>query len=302
MKWSLFIFILLLNYGCNNKRVATPVSVQDTTPQPASRELTYNDTADMPWHIGPEGDSGYFKGLIPEPLDSIQSFENTPLERALSQMLHQQQLHMLDSETLSNSVFINQQKKIRTDTLRNKKNLLISNFGFGSKEWQKVFFNGKLLMSYVSGGNEEEWGPLFSFNPSSFRHFSFYGKEYYYINANEAYMHGASAGNVYYHFIWDKTNKIRGSFLTCRFWLMLAGDVNGDRQLDYLDFNNDDFCTTVPSSDEVTITLWSSGPAGTLLEQTDKAGQRWSIDARTGDDYKQDSFNIIRSYWPVLLR
>ena len=86
--------------------------------------------------------------------------------------------------------------------------------------------------------------------------------------------------------------------MTCRFNKMLFGDVNGDSELDFLDFDNSDFCTTVPYSDEVTIQLYSCDKKGDFVLQKDAKGKPFFIEGKTGDGLMQDSFNVKRSYWP----
>jgi hypothetical protein len=294
----LFFVLLFMQYGCRDKPAAV---IKETTPefkQEVKQEIKYNDTAHLPWSIDPQDDTGYFKGKIPEPISRLEELDTTPLGISLAAMLNQQNIILLDSETLSHSVLIDQQKEIRTDTFRNKNSLLISRQYFGKAESQVVTLNGKTIIDYHWDGNRNNYEMVMDFNEKSFRHFSFYGKEYYYINANEAYSSGGSANNVFYHFIFNKQGKTLATFLTCRFWKMLAGDINGDQYLDYLDFNNDNFCTTIPYSDDVTISLYSAAPTGEFVLQKDAAGKLWFIEAKTGQGFLQDSLNISASNWP----
>lgn len=256
----------------------------------------------MPFSINYEQDSGYFKGTISEKIDSLQEFSNTPLEQSLSTMLNRKEIILLDSETLAHSVNIDQKKETRIDTFRNKNSTIVSTINFGKRESQRVTLNRINIIDYAWNGVDSMQEVMMEFNPESFRHFSFYGKKYYYINANEYYTSGASARNIYYHFIWDGTGKLTGTFQTCRFNKMLAGDVNGDKSLDYLDFNNDDFCTTGPSSDYVYMQLYSADVSDKFILQKDPAGKPWFIEARTGDYLTQDSLNITNSHWPRPLR
>jgi hypothetical protein len=83
---------------------------------------------------------------------------------------------------------------------------------------------------------------------------------------------------------------------------MLFGDVNGDADLDCLDFDNSDFCTGVPNSDNVIIQLYSCNNKGNFVLQKDSRGKPFFIVGRTGDGYAQDSFNVKRSYWPFMLK
>jgi hypothetical protein len=294
MRWSLFFLILLFHWCCWN--TTGPVKKFDF-PELYQR-TQYNDTADLPWSMNPDDDTGYFKGKIPERIWQLVEFDNTPIEQSFAALLKQDNIRLVDSETLSHSVLIDQQTKIRTDTLRNKNSVLISVLYFGEKEWQRATLNGKEIINYHWNGKEDSREVMMLFNENSFRHFSFYGKEYYYINACEAFSFGSSSGNVYYHFLWDKAGKATGGSQTCRFSKMLAGDADGDKNLDYLDFDNNDFCTTVPYSDKVHIQLYSTSESGIFVLQKDAAGKPWFIDARTGDDYSQDSLNITNAHWP----
>ena len=112
------------------------------------------------------------------------------------------------------------------------------------------------------------------------------------------YSLGTSMGNVCYNLVYSVAQKRLNCFETCRFYQMVFGDANGDADLDYLDFNNSDFCTTVPSSDSVTIQLYSCNKKGDFILQKDPKGKPYFIDGNTGNSYNQDSFNIKRYYWP----
>lgn len=301
MRWFLFFMLLLTLYCCRNKPEPVKNDSSSGIKKDIEQKINYNDTADLPWSMNPQDDTGYFKGKIPEPISRLEEFDSTPLEQSLAAMLNQQSIRLLDNETLSHSVLIDQQKETRTDTFRNKNSLLISRQYFGKDESQVVTLNDKTIFKYQWDGKEDSRDVIMDFNEASFRHFSFYGKEYYYINANQAYSFGGSAGNVSYHFIFDKNGKTLVSFETCRFWKILIGDINGDKNLDYLDFNNEDFCTTIPYSDDVTISFYSAGPQNEFVLQKDAAGKPWLIEAKTGDDLAQDSLNIITSHWPLPL-
>ncbi|MEQ1676409.1 MAG: hypothetical protein ABL876_06905 [Chitinophagaceae bacterium] len=270
---------------------------------PEKSEPAYNDTARMPWSMNLEDDTGYFKGLIPEPIVRFEEFEDNRLGQGLTGLLNQENIQLLDSETLSHSVFIDPVKKIQRDTMRNKSTTIISSIYKGKGEWQKVTLNGRTVVDYSWNGTEgEEYGPMMDFDPSSFRHFSFHGKEYYLILANEAFTFGGSARNISYYYIWNEKLQLVGLFQSCRFEKKLLGDANGDQILDFLEFDNSDFCTTVPGSDKVTIRLWSVNPEGNFAIQKDPAGTPWFIEAKTGDNLSQDSLNIIRSHWPKSLK
>jgi len=109
-------------------------------------------------------------------------------------------------------------------------------------------------------------------------------------------------GNVSYHLLYDvELNKLF-YVNSCRLsdWVPF-GDVNNDGVLDMLDFDNSDFCTTVPSSDRATIQFYSYKNGGFIL-QKDKQGIPYIIEGNTGSQYSQDSFNIKKRHWPVKLK
>jgi hypothetical protein len=114
--------------------------------------------------------------------------------------------------------------------------------------------------------------------------------------------HYGSIHTISYHLIYNVKAKSPDTFRTCRFDEMLFGDANGDENLDYLDFDNSDFCTGVPSSDRVTIQLYSYNENTEFLLQKDKKGTAYFIDGNTGEGFAQDSFNVKRHYWPVPLK
>lgn len=295
MKWSLFIYVLLFSYSCRNKTVAEKESVAPALPPVASHEENI-----LPTSMYPLDDSGFYDGPVAKPISRFEEFDSTEQEQALANMISRDNIKLLDHETLSHTMYVDPQKEIRYDTMKNKNSMIVSEYYFGKNETQKVKLNGKLIFNTREKNDDDSWEVIYDFNEASFRHFSFYGKAYYYFNVNQIYSFGGSARNVFYHFIFNEKGEQLATWQTCRFWKILIGDVNGDKLLDYIDYNNEDFCTTVPSSDDVTITLWSAGPAGVFVQQKDARGKPWQIDARTGENY--DSLLVLRKHWPVPLK
>ena len=141
------------------------------------------------------------------------------------------------------------------------------------------------------------------FNSDGFRHFSFKGKKFYYMQANLLYTYGGSIGNVYYHMIYDPQHQELSIFSSCRFDKAICfGDANGDNNLDFLHFMNSDFCTTVPSSAEFEANLYSCNGSGKFEIQKDKKRNSYFILGNSGESYTQDSFNISKYNWPVKLK
>lgn len=236
-----------------------------------------------------------------KPITYFEQFDNTGLEQSLAGLLRQEQLVLIDTSTPAHTSYSDTKKGIQLDSFRADRFLLVSAIQQGDRERQQVKLNGRII--YEKKPNQKGIKPgssdlLMEFDAGSFRHFRFYGKEYYYFQSRQAFMHGASAGNVTYHWILDAGGKTLGLFESCRFSKILLGDANGDRILDFLEFDNADFCTTVPSSDRVTVRLFSAGPKGTFILQKNLAGKPWFITAGTGMDYSQDSFRVKEINWP----
>lgn len=296
MKWFLFLFWTIFLFSCKNKGIEK-VSEKLVPPQ-----IRYNDTVQMPWGLNPQHDTGYFKGYIPEKLSYLETNDSTFLFQFLSNIIDKRDIALLDSETLSNSVFINQNTEIRFDTLKNEQTIILSEFKFSDPEYQKISINGNVIKGHNGTENDILIGDFIDFNCMSFRHFSFKGNEFYYINAGSTYSFGTSMGNVKYHLIYNIRNKRLNCFQTCRFGYMLFGDVDGDDRLDYLDFDNSDFCPTVPLSGNVRIRFYSCDSNGNFVLQKDKKGNDYFIDGNTGENLGQDSFIVKKHYWPIPLK
>lgn len=114
--------------------------------------------------------------------------------------------------------------------------------------------------------------------------------------------HHGSIHTISYHLIFNKSAGLAGMFMTCRFENMLFGDADGDDDLDYLDFNNSDFCPGVPYSDNVKIQLYSMDDTGFFHVRNSNNGFPYFIDGKTGENLSQSSFKVVKSAWPVKLK
>lgn len=304
MKWLPFLFLLV--FSCKSKTVVNDNPAESKLEEPIETiyegPVMYNDTVAMPSVSDPFADSGYFKGYIPEEIVSIEENDTTQLFQFLSKAINKKNLVLLNKETLSHSVFINQKTKTRFDTLKNKHVVIISKYNFGRRESQTIAINGFLIKNYTWNGVDSMQEDVYDLYEHSFRHFSFKGKEYYYIRAGAFYSVGTSMGNVIYHLLYSLENKKINYFETCRFGSKLFGDANGDDKLDYLDFDNSDFCTTVPISDSVTIQLYSCNDKGTFVLQKDSKARPYFIKGNTRMASSQDSFIMTNSHWPVPIK
>lgn len=262
-------------------------------------KITEETKADYPYRT--EEDSGYFKGYESIEIDTSAKGEENHLTRFLSSVISDKEVILLSNKIPSHSVFINPQKKIRFDTLRNNEVLLVSEHFFGEKEKQKITINGEIIRNYSWNGVDSLREDIYGINHDSFRYFSYKGSPYYYFNANIMGMSGGSAGNIYYHFVFNVKTKQLSSVYSCRFGKMLVGDADGDNYLDFLHFDNSDFCTTVPSSDNVTIWLYSFDEKGKPILRKDLNGREYFIKGNTGAGYSQDSFIVKQYLWPVKL-
>jgi hypothetical protein len=295
MKWLPFFICLVFFIACGQEKKQQPV------PEPATPEKTisYNDTVRMPGKT--YEDSGYFKGYIPEQIERLEREDNSALFRFLSAMISKKDIVLQDSQTLSHSVLIDAKTETRYDTMRNKQCTITSVYKFGKDESQQIKINGIVVKGYAGSQDALIHDDIIGFEENTFRHFSFKGKTYYYIQAVSLDNSGASMGNVTYHLVYDIANRKCSCFQTCRFGHMLFGDVDGDDQLDYLDFDNSEFCTTVPSSDYVVIQLYSCNNKGQFLLQEDAGRKPYFIEGKTGnakDEFSQDTFSITNSKWP----
>jgi hypothetical protein len=299
MKWLPF-FILLSFFSCKSEKKQP---VQEKIKEQAIPDKVFtitNQVYELPYET--ENDTGYFKGYASQKLETIEDKDTTMLYRFLSNIISKKDIVLLDSETLSHSAFINQQTKTRFDTLRNKNTIITSVYHFAEPESQTIKLNGTVIKSYNWKGVDSLREDIIDMNGNSFRHFSFKGKEFYYIAARIMDGHYGSIHTITYHLIYNAKAKSPDMFMTCRFGQMLFGDADGDENLDYLDFNNSDFCTGVPYSDNVTIELNSCNQMGDFVLQKDKKGTPYFIDGKTGEGFAQDSFNVKRHYWPVPIK
>jgi hypothetical protein len=274
---------------------------KDTTEEKASIKnyvkVTEQINADYPYRT--EEDSGYFEGYKAIEIDSLVYKEDDHLSRFLSSIITGKELVFKSKTALSHSVFINPQRKLRYDTLKNNEVTFISEYFFGDMEYQKLTINGKLFRNYKWNGIDSLQEDIYDVNHDSFRYFSYKGKSYYYFNANIMGMLGSSAGNIYYHFVCDSETLKFNLVYSCRFGKMLIGDADGDEYLDFLHFDNSDFCTTVPFSDNVIIWLYSANKEGEFVVRKDLKGKEYFIEGNTGAAYTQDSFNVKKYSWPV---
>jgi hypothetical protein len=302
MKWLPFFILTILLFSCKGKKdkeiksgikVAT---ITDTTEEVLHGQMVLK----MP--VDTKEDSGYFKGYQPGIITALEETDNSQLGEFLSGLIDKRQIILLDSETLSHSVFIDQVNKKRYDTLKNKVCLITSTYDFGPEEIQQIKVNG-IPVNKMGGPNAQyEDVNVMDFDNSSFRHFAFKGNKFYYIQAVVMDGHAGSIGNVTFHLIYSLKDKKFSYFETCRFSPMLFGDVDGDDQLDFLDFDNSDFCTGVPSSDRATIKIYSCNEKGEFVLRSDKVKEPWYIEGETGANYKQDSFIVGKSNWIKSLR
>ena len=296
MKWLPFFMLVFLVSSCNNnskdkQTTIDSVSISSTGETSEPEELL----SDLPFDT--REDTGYFKGYQPKKIKELEEPDHTQLGVFLSGLIDKRQIILLDSQTLSHSVFIDQVKKKRYDTLKNNVCLLTSIYDFSPNEIQEIKVNG-IPVDKMGGPNAGyEDVNVMDFYNSSFRFFSFKGNKFYYISAQVMDGHYGSISRVTFHLIYSLKDKKFSYFETCRFSPMLFGDVNGDDQLDFLDFDNSEFCTMVPSSDRATIQLYSCNEKGDFVLQNGQDGKPFSIEGNTGAGYKQDSFIVKTANW-----
>jgi len=285
MKWLLFLFFFC--YSCNSK-----------TPKISEKKATTNNNAAWDLPFDTEQDSGYFKGYASEKIKSFASNANDQLSEFLDGLIKKSDIKLLDSQTLSHSAYVDPIHKTRYDTLKNDHTMITSLYNFGDKISQTIIFNGSILEKIEWNRSDSSWKDVLDLDGQSFRHFSFKGEDFYYLHAQVMDRFAGSIHTLNYHIIFKASKPLFNTLLTCRFDKMLVGDVNGDKELDYLDFDNSDFCSGVPFSDSVTIRFYSFNKLGELKLQKDPNGKEYFIKGNTGEQYKQDSFKIKTKYWP----
>ncbi len=303
MKQTFFPALLFFISACNvedNSGVKKSVArkklpeVNDTN----QRIISYNDTEKLPFRT--ETDSGYFRGYTPEKIDSLEYADTNMLSKVLASIVSKKDIILLGKETLSHSVFINQKNKIRIDTLQNKETIIVSIYGFGGKKYQTIKINGKILKQNFPCGDDRIYDLPLDIESTSFRHFSFKGKVYYYMAAYALDMQGSSIGNINHHLLYDSTAGKLSVFTSWRFGqVFLFGDADGDDKLDFLDFNNDGMSPLIPYDDSALIHLYSCDKKGNFNQQKDATGNFYYISANTGNKFRQDSLNIKKYNWPV---
>lgn len=292
MKWLPF-FILFAIASCKS-----PVQEKKENIVALEKE-TETYSIEMPFDT--ERDSGYFKGYPYEHLDETEKNDTTMLSSVLSNLISKKDIILLDSQTLSHSVFINRKTQIRFDTLRNDNTLITSEYGFSEKPYQVIKLNNKVIKTNIwkeTTASQDLNEDILDLDGSTFRHFQFKGQEFYYIGASIMDGYSGSLHTVYYHLIYSVKGKEPDIFMTCRFYKMLFGDADNDNYLDYLDFDNGDFCAGVPFSDNVIIKLYSFNKSGRFVPRMDKNNRLYFIQGRTGNEFKQDSLIIEKHYWP----
>jgi hypothetical protein len=295
MKWLSFFILLIFIASCKDGEKKKQAVIPEEAPA-NEQPVSYNDTVKMPYKT--DYDSGYFKGYIPEKIDELEINDSSHLSLFLSRIISKKDIVLLSDETLSHSVMIDHKTNTRYDTLKNKQCTIVSIYKFGDSVSQRITINGVLLKTNVSKENSIINDDQIDFNGHSFRYFSFKGTVFYYIQAGSFDSFGTSMGNVIYHLIYSIKDNQLNCYETCRMAPMLFGDVNGDDHLDYLDFDNSDFCTTIPYSQNVTIQLYSCDKKGKFVLQKDAAYKPYFIDGNTGHGFEQDSFNVKKYKWP----
>lgn len=281
MKWFLFLFIAIVS--CQ----------QDKNPE--FETVTYDPS------ILSKKD-----GITAQlPSGSSKKETLTPLEIFFSKNISQSSLKLfgitpeLTSDSLSGKSIVrntNSGTTIIADSLRIGKLLIVQLYNGEDGTLKSFKIDGKKFDRQMGGE------PL-SFNKDELMFFIFKGKNYYYLQANLLYTYGGSIRNIYYHMIYDEQNRELTMFNSCRFYRPICfGDVDGDDQLDFMHFQNDDFCTTIPSSANFEVNLYSCNKKGKFELQKDKSGKTYFISGNSGESYLQDSFNISKSYWPVEIK
>lgn len=295
---TLFCFPLVLfccKESSNKKNVKKPPE-ENSIAMTETRTWGYNDTAAFPYDE--YSDSGYFKGYIPEKIDSIEYFDSSLSHLFINSLLNKKEIILTDSQTLSHSVLIDTKTKIRYDTLKNSHTTIISQIGLGKVDFQKIYINGMLARNYRGTKNQEE--DIFYLNESSFRSFTFKGKLFYYLGAYCS--KGGSAALISYSMIYDTKNNILNSFYTFRVNTPLQfGDVNGDDNLDFLDIQNDGMWGVIENfKNPFSFSLYSDNGKGVFVPQKSKDGKPYTIEGNSGGNlWIIDTLNIEKINWPV---
>ena len=308
MKWLLFFIVVFLTCCTYQQKEKIKQQFVDSI-KSISPEILLNQKGEIYTDsFAAEyillSDTGYFKNLGIKKINALTYPLNNLLDSFLDKLVVKKEIILLIKEGLSHSCRVIDNGNRRFDTLQNGKVSFIQKeiLGLYSEDnngRSVLRIDGKVVKAKSITDTESEY--LFDFDASSFRHFSFYDKEFYYIRANQTGSMGASMGNVSYHLIYDLSLNKLFYLETCRLEnVILFGDVNGDKSIDFINFDNSEFCTTVPGSDRVVIQLYSY-KNGKFILQKDKKGVPYSIEGNTGFHYAQDSFNIKKSYWPVKL-
>jgi hypothetical protein len=306
---TIAIFLCCFLFSCKTttkikeKRDVEELKTNDTAEAiktAIAKDIKYNDTVKFPWRT--EEESGYFKGYITEKLNGLEKSGNSDFDNFISNNLDKKEIVLINKETLSHSVSINQKTKIRIDTYKNENLNIVSTYYFGDYESQKITFNGKTVRNYKWSGVDTKQEDIFLLDEKSFRYFSFRGNKYYYFDATIPHT-GGSVDNICYFLIYNLKGENVSAFYSCRYeGPLLFGNVNGDDQLDFLNFRNEDFCTTVPGSDKATFELYSCNTKGEFVKQKDKNNKPYFIEGNTGIGYNQDSFKIKSFNWPVKVK
>ena len=296
MKWFLF-FVILFNFSCNNNTVVKTkplVDSSDIAVKPDGPSYVDSFPITFIW----SDDTGYFKNLGQYRIDSLEEKDPSPFFRFIDSILDKRQIILLNRSGLTHSCRISADSIYRTDTFTYGKTSIIQKGNKLDEELSFLKIDGHLIK--VPEGNTFYRGELFNFDESSFRHFIFNKKEYYYISATLLGYFGTSMGNVCFHLLYDLNSHHLNLFTSCRFEAIMFGDANGDDRLDFLDFDNSGMCTTVPSSSAFTIQLYSDNGKGNFALQKDKTGKPYFIDGDRGSDFaKADLLTIERMHWPV---
>lgn len=316
MKRFLF-FILIVVCSCHQAKQKWPEHDKDTAnwkepdkPFKSDTSHTSYPKADssgvhqgIPWSTHDE--AGYYEGTPSKKLDypiQIDKDTSSMLGRFLLKNLSTKDIIFLNKETLGQSAFIDAKKKIRIDTLRNKDVTIISKYWFGDTLAQKIYINGHLVRDYKDRGIDSLWEYIFALNGSSFLHFSFHGREYYFLDAGIADC-GASSCAASFNLLYDVKNRKLNDFLFFRvddhvFW----GDINADDKLDFLEINNDGYGSAPTGVNSFTMKIYSCDTDGKFRVLKDRKGKEYYINGNSGTDWYVGAMYIDEKYWPVKIK